>query len=453
MRCLILRIALAGCLGLAGAAPVGAGGFSIYEASARATGMGCAVTASVDDGSAPFYNVAALGFMAPTVIDANLMPVMPRMRFRQATPPVPAATGETVTQSFPIPGGGAVFNPAGKLAYGLGFYAPFGLGVEWRDPQAWTGRFTSYDVDLATIYVIPAVCYRISDHLTVGLGADIAWQQIELNRFKGLAFGGHNELVNVVDVRLQGSSKLNVTPSAGMMYRPNGRWSLGLMYHHHKTMRYRNQDGELSNIAPDALIAAVDQTLDELAGAPGRRTYRLATDLELPHILSLGAACRVHPRLLIEVDAVHFGWSRFAELDLRFSPDPTGSLSTVIPEHYEDRWQWRLGLDFDLAPRWKLLAGYARDRTPQPRASMGPLLPDSDRHDWSGGVQYRHGPWRLTASYMLVHNEERNNLENGGPAIFADERDDPQAVILKTMEAGTYRSLAHILAFGVGYHH
>jgi long-chain fatty acid transport protein len=429
-----------------------AGGFSIYEAGAKATGMGCAVTASVDDGSALFYNIAALSFIPGTVADLNLIPVMPRSKYRQASPPDEAATGELKHRTFPIPAFGITHNPGGKFAYGVALYAPFGLGIAWQDPETWIGRFSSYDVGLETVYVTPAVSYKLTDNLALGLGVDIAWQHLELNRYNGQAFGGQNELVNVVDANLEGASKLNVTPAVGVMYRPDARWFFGAMYHHRKTMKYEDQDGRLTNVAPDVLREAVDATLDALAGVPGQRTYALATELNLPHMLSLGVAHRVHERLLVELNAVHFGWSRFDEIELRFDPDPTGSLTSVIPEHYADRWQWRLGLDFDLTASVKLLAGYTRDNTPQPKESMGPLLPDADRNDWSFGVQYRTGPWRLTASYMAVLNESRNNLVDGEPAIFPEERDDPQAVMLRTMEAGAYEGLAHILAFGVGRH-
>jgi long-chain fatty acid transport protein len=450
MRSRSPRIPLVAGICLAAVSPVLAGGFSIYEAGAKATGMGCAVTASVDDASALFYNVGALGFLPGTVVDVSLIPIMPRSEFRRATPPEPAATGRTIDQTFPVPAFGITHNPGGRLSYGLGLCAPFGLGVEWQDPENWAGRYTSYDVDLATIYVIPAVGYRVDDRLSVGLGLDIAWQHIELNRFNGQAFGGDNELVNVVDVKLEGTSRLNVTPSLGAMFRPSGRWSFGVMYHHRKTMSYEDQTGRLTNIAPAELRDAVDDALDALSGTPGRRTFALATDLNLPHMLSLGAAHRPHPRLLVELNAVHFGWSHFDELELRFDPDPTGSLSGVIPEHYADRWQWRLGLDYDLTPQVKLLAGFVHDRTPQPKASMGSLLPDADRNDWSLGAQVRTGPWRLTASYMAVLNRSRDNLEDGGPALFASERDDPQAVMLRTMETGAYEGLAHIFALGVG---
>ena len=429
-----------------------AGGFSIYEAGAKATGMGCAVTASVDDGSALFYNIAALSFMPGTVVDLNLMPVAPKMKHQAATPPGDAPARESVDQSFLIPGFGLTHNPGGRFAFGVGVSAPFGLGVEWQDPETWIGRYSSYDVDLATVYITPAVSVKLTPRLSVAAGLDVAFQSIELNRYSGLPFGGANELTNVIDTKLEGHSDLNVTPCFGVMYRPTEKLSLGLMYHHEKTMNYEDGDGTLENVAPDELRAAVDASLDAAAGQAGLREFSLATELGLPHILSLGVAYRFHERLLVEFDAVHFGWSNFEKLDLTFSPDPAGALSSTIPFHYEDKWQFRVGADFDLTPQVKLLAGYARDETPQPVESMGPILPDASRNDWSLGAQYATGPWRFTAAWMAVLNEERDNLRDGQPTVFEEELDDAERVQLRTLEAGSYTSVANIFAFGVGYH-
>jgi len=429
-----------------------AGGFSIYEAGAKATGMGCAVTASVDDGSAMFYNIAALSFMPGTVVDLNLMPVAPKMKHQAASPPADAPSGESVDQSFLIPGFGITHNTGGRLAFGLGVSAPFGLGVEWQDPETWIGRYTSYDVDLATVYVTPAVSVRVLPELSVAVGLDVAFQSIELNRFSGLPFGGANELVNVIDTQLEGHSDLNVTPCFGVMYRPTPKLSLGVMYHHEKTMTYEGGDGKLTNVAPDALRDAVDASLDQAAGTAGLREFDLSTELGLPHMLSLGVAYQLHERLLVELDAVHFGWSNFDKLDLTFSPDPVGAFSSTIPFHYEDKWQFRVGADFDLTPRLKLLAGYVRDETPQPIESMGPILPDASRNDWSIGAQYATGPWRFTAAWMAVLNESRDNLRDGQPTVFDEELDDADKVQLRALEAGAYESVANIFAFGVGYH-
>jgi len=431
-----------------------AGGFSIYEAGAKATGMGCAVTASVDDGSAMFYNIAAISFMPGSVVDLNVMPVAPAFKYRQAAPPTESAYGETVSQSFIIPGFGITHNfKNNNFGIGLGVSAPFGLGVEWQNPTTWVGRFTNYDVDLATVYVTPAVSWQPLSNLSVALGADFAYQHIQLNRYTPQEFGaGTDPYINAVDTKLDGTAELNVTPCIGAMYKPTEKLSIGVMYHHEKTMKYRDQEATLTNVAPDALVDTVDDVLDYYAGEEGLRTFSADTDLGLPHMLSLGVAYRFTPRFLMEFDAVHFGWSNFDQLDLKFSPDPTGSLSSVIHERYEDRWQYRLGADFNATPKLKVLAGFAYDKTPQPVESMSPLLPDASRKDYSIGLQYLTGKWRFTGSYMAVINDARGNVVDGEAAMFEEEANDPDAAALKTFEAGNYEAVANIWAVGVGYH-
>jgi long-chain fatty acid transport protein len=433
---------------LALAGPAWAGGFSIYEAGARATGLGCAFTATADDGSAMFYNIAGLSFLDGTRIDASLLPVAPKIKHRGVDLAGAGAVSETVDQSFPIPGFGVTHAVNDRWSVGLGLCAPFGLGVEWENPETWVGRFTSYDVDLQTIYLSPAVSFRVTPQIAVAVGADVAWQHIELNRYVGVQYGGQSEWVNAIDVQLSGTSDINVTPSVGLMVRPTPRLSFGAMYHHEKDMKFEGGEGTLSNVAPaGALHAAVDQQIAGLGGT----SYDLSTEVGLPHMLSLGGSYQVCRRARVEVNAVHWSWSNFEQLALTFAPDETGDLSTVIPEQYEDVWQIRVGTEVDLGRHWSGLAGYVRDNTPQPKASMSPLLPDADRNDWSFGVQHQRGPWRVTASAMFVMNEERDNLVNGEVAMFPEEAADPVEAARKRSEAGSFTSRATVVALGVGY--
>ena len=448
MNNLSTRIGLAALVLLAAAPLAHAGGFSIYEAGAKATGMGCAVTASIDDGSALFYNIAAIGFMPGTVADLNLMPIRPQNKYRQATPPSTPATGETTKPTFLVPGVGVTHRTAGRWGFGIGVAAPFGLGVEWNDPENWIGRFTSYDVYLETLYITPAVSFQVVPELSLAVGVDIAHQKLELNRYSPQRFGGNNEFVNAINAKLEGSSDWNVTPCFGAMYKPTPKWSFGVMFHPKKTMKYTGGTGTLSNVAPTALQGAVDDALTQLGGT----SYELSTELGLPHMLALGVAYRFHQRFLAEVNVVNFGWSNFDQLELTFAPDPTGTLSSTILERYEDRWQFRLGFDFDASEKVKLLAGYVHDKTPQPVESMSPLLPDATRNDYSIGLQYRTGKWRFTGAYMAVINNARSNVVDGQAAMFPEEMDDPEAAEIRTMEAGAYESVAHVFAIGVGYH-
>ena len=146
----ILLVAGALCLALTGTAQ--AGGFNIYEAGAKATALGCAFTATADDGSALFYNPAGIAFLAGSGIDLNLMPVAPDFEFEGADADwLDPVQGETVDQSFPLPGGYFYKTFDNDFSIGVGAYAPFGLGVKWMNPDTFVGRQVSYDVEIQTV--------------------------------------------------------------------------------------------------------------------------------------------------------------------------------------------------------------------------------------------------------------------------------------------------------------
>lgn len=429
------RWTITACLLLAAGTAL-AGGFNIYEAGARATAMGGAFTATADDGSAIFYNPAGLAFLEGSAVDLNLMPVVPQAKFTGAyAPDGTFATGETVDQSFPIPGLYYYTTYEENLTFGLGVYAPFGLGVEWSDPEDWAGRALSYDVDLATIYVTPAFAWKVHEDVALSFGLDIAYADIELNRFNTAPFGGDMTELNVIDANISGTSDLNFTPTAGVMIRASDRLTFGAMYHHEKSLAINDGKMTLTNVAPAALEAAVDAQIAGLGG----ETHDGSTVLNLPHILSLAAAYQLTDAARVEVDFVHFGWSHFDELVLDFG-NPV--LNQTIEEKYEDVWQFRVGASYDLSPELTAMAGYVRDNTPQPLESMSPLLPDSDRNDASIGLAYRlNDRLTVTGSYMAVIFKARSNVVDGELVSF-----DPEI-----SPAGTYDSRADIFGLGIGY--
>jgi len=418
---------------LATAGTVFASGFNIYEAGARATALGGAFTATADDGSAIFYNPAGISFIEGRTLDVNLMPILPGSKFTGATPPEPAAAGETNSQIFPIPGLYYTHNSECGNAFGIGVYAPFGLGVEWLEPETWVGRYSSYDVDLATIYVTPVFALRLNEKSAISIGYDIAWSRIELNKFSGVEFGPLSEMTNVIDTTLKGSSKLNISPTLGFLSHPCEKLSVGLMYHGSKNMSFEDQDATLKNVAPAALAATVDGQITALGG--GEQT--VSTNVKLPAFGSIGIAYQIHEKARIEADAVRFFWSYFDKLTLDF--DNPG-LDQTIEEQYEDIWQFRFGLDIDVNEDLKAMFGYIIDNSPQPTESVSPLLPDADRTDLSAGLQWTRGKLKFTASYMAVLFDERSNVVDGEPVRFED-----------TQPAGSYDSIAHIFGLGFGY--
>ncbi len=439
MRNTYLKTLLVAGLILAQAGLAQAAGFNIYEAGARATALGGAFTASADDGSALFYNAAGLSFQSGSSFNLNMMPVQPRFKFAGATTlNGDGPTAEAATKTYLVPGVYYTNSNNSKIAFGIGAYAPFGLGVEWMDPYSFVGRQVSYDVDIATVYVTPAVSFKVSECLAVAVGLDLAHQELSLQKMTLHPTLG----INAIDTHIEGASKLNATPSVGLMFRPGNKFSFGFMYHHKKTMEYEDQEITMENaIAAGSTGYAWSHAL--LSGLAGESTDtlhpKLTSEFNLPSIMSFGASYKFSPRVRLEGNYVLFGWSHFEKLAMDFDID---AIDQDIVFTYEDAWQVRFGLDIvAIEDKLNFMLGYVYDNTPQPLASVSPLLPDSDRNDYSIGLQYKTGPWDFTASYMAVIGDERTTIEDGLPANH-----DP------AYPTGTYGSVANIFGAGVGYH-
>ncbi len=409
-------------------------GFSIYESGSRATALGGAFTATADDGSAMFYNPAGISFISGTNLDVNLFGIAPKMKFSEATDLSGGDyVGETKDKTYLAPGTFFTTQLDDSATFGVGVYAPFGLGVKWANPAEWIGRQVSYDVEIQTIYVTPAISLKMSDNLAVSFGVDVAVQKLDLNKFTLHPTLG----VNALDTEIKGTSDPNVTPTLGLMYRPNDKFSFGVMHHMEKTMTYKNQDATLTNaLSPDDPGYIWSATLlDGLGGSD----QTVSADFKLPSITSVGLAYQLSERLHAELDYVYFTWTNFDKLSLDFTND---DLDQEIEFYYDDSWQIRFGMDYVLQPeKIKLMAGYVYDTTPQPLAAVSPLLPDSDRSDISFGAMIKSGNYDLTLSYMAVIGDARTNIENGRPA-----NPDPAYPV------GTYKSVANIFGVGIGYH-
>jgi long-chain fatty acid transport protein len=77
-------------------------------------------------------------------------------------------------------------------------------------------------------------------------------------------------------------------------------------------------------------------------------------------------------------------------------------------EAYDDAWQFRVGLERVLSDRWSLRGGYFYDQTPSPTASVGPLLPDADRHGAAAGASWTSGRLRLDLAYWHLFFKDRS---------------------------------------------
>lgn len=388
---------------LAAAMPVRGAGFGIFEQGTKAMGLANAFTAQVDDGSTLFYNVGGLGFLEEKEVYAGTTLIYAAESTHEGLDPFPgvATSGEQEKNLF-FPSHFYYIQPIGDgLNFGFGLNSPFGLTTDWKDPYEWPGRFISIKAELHTFDLNPSLGWRVSDTLSLGLGAVVRFSSVELYRHVPAVNPFTQAVIDTASVRLRSDLDAGFGWNVGILHRPGKRFSWGLSYRSEVEVDYSG-DGEFTqilsgNAALDAVIAGTLPFGEKLA---------VETAIDFPALASLGMAFGLTEKMLVEVDVNWTSWGVFEELEILFVEHP--ELSSVIPENYEDCFNYRFGLRVDVGSnQWRF--GYYYDETPQPEGRVGPLLPDADRQGFSVGFGWRD---RLDVALMYLLFDERTTTTN-----------------------------------------
>lgn len=408
----------------------GAAGFNIFESGAKATGMGGAFTATADDPSAMFYNPAGLAFQKRSKITLGGTLIAPFTDFKGANPfPGDGVSEEGERMVFFPPGLYYAHAMSDRLVFGVGAFTDFGLSTGWKEPDTYSGRFISTKADLKSISLQPTVAYKLSEKLGVGFGLELRTSNVALKRNQPFINPFSGKVIDVAKIDLQSDWKMTAGFSAGLLAKPVDNWSVGFSYRHSIKTDY---DGTSSI----TFIPTGNSALDELLKARlPIGSHPVRTSIEFPKMVSFGIATTAIDRWTLELDVNWTGWSSFDTLVIEFSD--LGTRQT-IEEHWEDVFNYRLGVERRINEKLALRGGYLFDASPQPVAAVGPLLPDSDRHGVNIGIGYTVGNWTTDVTGFIAFLEKRSTVVDGVPT----SRDGYN---------GTYKTLGVLLSFAVTY--
>lgn len=388
MRSLIktsMVIALAVVVGPAGLL---ASGFSIFEQSAKASGLAGAWVARADDAAANWYNPAALVWLDESQVqfginfidagdDTDLTVLDPSFGVFSPVTFGPKPSVETPINLY------YAHRSTGRWAWGIGVTTPFGLATEWQDrPITFVARRSA----LVTFVVNPNVAFKLGDHWSIGLGVDYLTADIEdFSRevpidLDGNAFNGF-EVIGFSNLTGDGDDfGFNVA----LLYRRAGR-SFGLTYRSELspeidgTISYRNF-GPLAGFFPSS---------------PGTATL----DLPAQAAIAYGWESR---KWGFEFDIAWAGWSAFERLDVDILNETPLSRDFVIEENWDDTFSYRVGVTYSPSrfSTWRF--GAVVDESPVPPEWLRPSIPDADRFGLTVGYGYQGPRWAWDLYYMAL---------------------------------------------------
>jgi long-chain fatty acid transport protein len=417
---LVIILAIVPCAALAG-------GFQINEHGTKAMGMGGAFSAQASDGSAMYFNPAGLAFQPGFKVLAGATLIAPSTSWTSSS----GSEEKMESQVFFPPHAYVSYGDPSGWTFGVGFYAPFGLGTEWLPD--WTGRYAAVKTDLHTFFINPSAAYKISDQFALGVGMSYVISNVQLTRrVPTFSSVGPPPVPATTDgIIALDADGTAINWNAGLMYKPNEQVSIGVSYRHSTEIDY---DGT-------ATFSQMQVLGPFFPGGTG------TTTIIMPNNIFAGVAVQATPELILEADFQYIMWSTYDTLAINIPDGPnfplTGApLQTAqkLGRDWEDAWMIRIGAEYQMESV-ALRAGFIYDKTPQPDKSVEPLVPDANRIEFTIGAGFAISENVVVdAAYQLILSSDRD----------AASPSDPTSA-LAPLAGGTYKSMAHLFGLTLGF--
>ncbi|HEY8833160.1 MAG TPA: outer membrane protein transport protein [Gemmatimonadaceae bacterium] len=421
LRTSLLTFALA-LLGLPASA--GAQAFGLNEIGSCAVARGFATTAvPCDDASSIFWNPGALPKTTGFSFYGGAAIIKINGDFTRDTS---FANYKADVPSSVVPHIFLNYRGAGRLAFGIGAYVPYGLTSQWTD--SFPGRFSAKKASLQTIYVQPNIAFQLNDNWSIGGGPIYGHSSVELIQAIDLApiptsaggptFGqlGIAARTEFAQVRLKGSSSaFGVT--LGVHGKLNPSWEMGARFLSQLTFKYDNADATFEQV-PTGLYLAPQNPFNLPAGTPvdalvasqfasgGALTAQKAsTKIRHPSQVQVGFAYTGLERTTVSLDYAYVGWRSFQKLPVTFAGSAP---SKVIQEDYNNTSSIRFGIERRTMSGLALRGGLAAAASASPDETVTPLLPEMDRgYAMLGAGIPVMGRFALDAAYAHIFTSGR----------------------------------------------
>jgi long-chain fatty acid transport protein len=356
---------------------------------------------------------------------------------------------------------------AGRLAYGVGVYVPYGLTSQWAD--SFPGRFSALKASLKTLYVQPNIAFQLTDNWSVGGGPVFGHSTVELIQAvdfsqqvaavvgtppdtMSIRFGQFGIPLRTEFARAQLKGSANAFGFAlGIHGQPTPEWQVGARFLSRLTFNYDDADATFTQ-TPTGLVLTQQNPLmrpagtriDDLVAAQFTTggalvPQKVTTRIRHPAQFQAGLSYAGLPRTLVSLDYAWVGWRSFKNLPIDFQG---GAPDRTIVESYNNTSSFRLGVE-RMMNRFALRGGFAAAASAAPDETVTPLLPEQDRGYWTLGVGVPlMGTFGLDAGYAHVFTSGRRGRidERGSTTTSA------QAIALNS---GVYSLSANIFSLSL----
>jgi long-chain fatty acid transport protein len=375
-----LGISMAALAAAAGATSTAAnaGAFAVREQSAYYQGMSFAGAGTGDTLSSMYWNSAAAAAAPGINSETHVTVLLPDT---EITATGGLLTGGSCGTAFSNCESGSIADPAvipasyanyqvnDRLYLGIAMNSGFGL-VTKPDNTNWAGSALAITSDVFSLNVNPNIAYKITPDLTVGVGVQIEYLDVRLNRAR---FPGTPEFIG----RNAELDDIGFGLTAGVTWKPTQGTTIGVGY------RSAVDFGLEGHYRSSSTLGA---------------TVDASADITLPDIVTVGLRQKLTDRLDLLAGYEWTNWSRVGTIPVQ---GPSGTLEN-LRLNYDDGHFVSVGLEYAYSPDTTLRTGIAWEKSPISDEERNVLLPDADRLWLSVGATHKLTD-RITIDLAYTH--------------------------------------------------
>ena len=377
-----------------------AAGFQVNEHSANGLGRAMAgQAAKPENASILATNPAAITAFDKSEFSAQISYLNPEVDIRgestatTAVGPVTLdASEEDVAKSAVIPSLFYTSPVNEQWSWGLGLFSNYGLATDYSD--SYNALNFADEAEITSITVNPAVAYKLSDTLSLGLGLNITYADAKISTSipQGVApYLGNPALGNLTMVEMSGDD-VGFGWNVGAFWTPSEATAVALSY------RAETQLTLEGNIYSD--LGVLNPDLGTLYNQGG------SLDLNFAAITELAVDQKLDEKWSVQASVTFTDWSTFDKLEANLD---SGYDLLLKQEDFEDTWRLSAGVTYIMNDELTLRAGYAYDDGAVSRAHRSLSIPDTDRHWISAGATYSlTKDTSIDAAYVYIKGREAN---------------------------------------------
>lgn len=380
-------------------------GLRIPNQDPVAIARGNAFAATADNPSALYYNPAGITQLPGVNVQIGVLSYLGINTHYES----PTGTeSDTDFEVIPVPEIYATYSLEElPLSFGLGVYAPFGLGVQW--PQDTDFRSLAIEARMQYVTLNPVVAWKILPSLSLAAGPTFNFSQLQIKR--GLA--------TPTDIFKFDGDGVAYGFNAGVFWQPHDQWSLGVNYRSATTLNY---DGS-SSYDPGISIPSAKTT----------------ARVQFPQIISGGVSFRPTPKWNLEVNVDWTDWSTLNTVALSGTKNLGFGIDLPLQLNWHNSWLYEIGVTRYFENGWFVSAGYFYSTDTTSEKYYTPAVPDTNLHVGSVGFGFKGEHWRWALAAQIITGPARD-INNSQPNPFTGQTAD-----------GSYQLLVPTLSASVGY--